>query len=281
MDDKPQDAPRSLAAAQHDYYCQIWQLVKLGTLDRLDGKTKAVGQLILEHPEYQYFWELPYPFARVELQEAFERVVADEGEGVNPDLHITMEHTISEQIKRNDPPEAGRAYKALVRRGADPHEARHCLGRVLSDVIWDLNHMPKGQVPDRDIYLRALRRLAKNPSKALGQHATKNQQGGCNMKMLPDEELDKKLKECDMSFQDALAMPDKTIVEVLIRGAELVTAVGAKTMFLMGELTEPRQGVMYEDELEARAAVMTFRRACTDVLSALDEGLEFFDKRRQ
>jgi len=281
MDDRLQEKPRSLASAQHEYHCQIWQLVKLGALDKLDDRMKTVGQLMLEHPEYQYFWEIPYPFAKIEAEEAFERLVADQGEGVNPDLHIAMEHTISEQVKGNDPPEAGRAYKALVRRGADPHEARHCIGAALSDVIWHLGHLPVGQVPDRDIYLRALRRIAKNPSRALAQYIAEGQQGGCIMKTPPDKELDKKLKECDMLFQAALAMPDKTIVEVLVRGAEMVNAIGAKTMFLMGELTMPRQGVIYEDELEARAAIMTFRKACTDVLNALDEGLEVFDKRRQ
>ena len=100
------------------------------------------------------------------------------------------------------------------------------------------------------------------------------------MKLPSDKEWRGQLKECNKAFQRALAMPNKTSVEVLIQGAELVNAIGAKAIFLMGELTEPEPSVMYEDEVEVRAAIMTFREACGRVFSAFDEVLESRDRLR-
>jgi hypothetical protein len=249
-------------------------MVKAGHLGELDGKRKILGELMLEHPEYQYFWEIPYAFAGTELEKAF-----DEG-GVNPDLHLTLEQIICEQIEKQDPPEAGKAYKALLRAGVDPHEARHSIGRILTDIIWQVSHMAQGQKPDEYIYIRELRRLARHPMRVLKQQMKDDQRESQSMRVPSDEEWKRQLTECEEAFRKALAMPNKTIVETLIQGAELVNAIGAKAIFLMGELTEPKQGVMYEDELEARAAIKTFREACNKVLSAFDEALESLDKLR-
>lgn len=169
MEDKLGNAFGSIAPLGHEYYVAIWQLVKSGESGKLEGKRKTLGQLMLEHPEYQYFWEIPYSFAQTELQEAFERVVANKGEGVNPDLHLTVEQIICEQIEKEDPSEVGQAYKALLKARVEPHEARHAIGRVLTEVIWQISHIPQGQKLDEDIYIRKLRRLAKHPLKVLNE----------------------------------------------------------------------------------------------------------------
>jgi len=274
MEDKPYNRFGSIAPLEHEYYCAIWQLVKLGESEKLEGKRKILGQLMLEHPEYQYFWEVPYAFAETELEQAFEQ------EGVNPDLHLTLEQIICEQIEKEEPPEAAKAYKALLRAGVDQHESRHAIGRVLTGVIWQISHMAQRQKPDEDIYIRELRRLAKHPLKVLKQQMKEDQQGGQSMKVPSDEEWKRQLTECEKAFRKALAMPNKTIVEVLIQGAELVNAVGAKAIFLLGELTMPEKGVVYEDEVEARAAIETFRQACYKVLSSFDVALESLGKLR-
>jgi hypothetical protein len=171
MEDKAYNRFGSIAPLEHEYYCAIWELVKLGELENLVGRRRILGQLMLEHPEYHYFWEIPFPFAETELQEAFKQ------EGVNPDLHLTLEQIICEQIEKEDPPEAGKAYKALLRAGVDPHESRHAIGRVLTGVIWQISHMAPGQKPDENIYIHELRRLAKHPLKVLNEHITKLRKG--------------------------------------------------------------------------------------------------------
>jgi hypothetical protein len=101
------------------------------------------------------------------------------------------------------------------------------------------------------------------------------------MKLPSDEEWRTALQESEKAFRKALAMPNKTVVEVLIQGAELLNAIGAKALFLMGEQTMLEKGVIYEDELEARAAIGTFREACSNVLGAFDEVLRALDSQRK
>jgi hypothetical protein len=79
------------------------EISKVRRIRKSEGRRRLLGQLMLEHPQYQYFWEIPYPFAKIELEEAIER------EGVNPDLHLAIEVVILEQIANGDPAETGKA----------------------------------------------------------------------------------------------------------------------------------------------------------------------------
>jgi hypothetical protein len=86
----------------------------------------------------------------------------------------------------------------------------------------------EGQQPDEDFYVRKLRRLAKHPFKVLNEQIGKMREEGKGMGLPSDEERQAALRESEEAFCKALAMPNKTIVEVLIQGAELVNAIGAK-----------------------------------------------------
>ena len=81
----------SIPSLNHEYCCHIWELVKLGKQTNLNGKSRILGRLMLEHPQYQYFWEIPYSFAQTELEKALQE------EGVNPDLHLAIEEMIVDQ----------------------------------------------------------------------------------------------------------------------------------------------------------------------------------------
>ena len=73
MDGKSRNSWSSIAPYEHEYYCIIWELVKSGRLEELDGERKILGELMLEHDEYQYFWEVPYAFVETEIENAFEQ----------------------------------------------------------------------------------------------------------------------------------------------------------------------------------------------------------------
>lgn len=151
-----------MASLDHDYYCQVWKSVKQGEMENLDGKRKILAKLMLEHDQYQYFWEIPHTFAEVELEKAFEMG------RTNPDLHIAIETNIAEQVENKNPPEIRQAYDALLAVGTDPHEARHVIGRVWAEMIRDGQRMSeKGLQPDEDFYLRRIRYLAKHPKKVI------------------------------------------------------------------------------------------------------------------
>lgn len=172
MRDNPAQPFYSIASLEHEYYCRIWELVKLGELENLDGKRRILGQLMLEHTQYQYFWEIPYSFAETELENALEE------EGVDPDLHLAIEGMIVEQVEKTDPPEISEAYKALLATGIEQHEARHVIGRVYTDMLWEGSQMAKkGQEPDEGFYLRRIRHLAKHPKKVIKDQERKWRKG--------------------------------------------------------------------------------------------------------
>ena len=50
-----------------------------------------------------------------------------------------------------------------------------------------------------------------------------------------DEEWRTALQESEKAFRNALAMTNKTVVEMLIQGAELVNAIGAKAIWLVSK----------------------------------------------
>lgn len=172
MEDKPGNAFSSIAPLEHEYYCLIWELVKSGKIETLEGRGRILGQLMLKHPQYQYFWEIPYPFAETELEKAWEE------EGGNPDLHLTIEAMILEQIENREPPEIYQAYESLLRIGVEEHEVRHVIGRVFTEMLYEGSHMAeKGQQPDEDFYLRRIRYLAKHPKKVIKDQERKWQKG--------------------------------------------------------------------------------------------------------
>jgi len=164
--------PRKLQHAfsiQHEYLTSIWKTVKEGDLEALGGRNKILGQLMLEHPQYQYFWELPSALAYVKAKEAIE-----EQSAVNADSHIVAEASVLEQIETKDPPEANKAYAALLRTGMQPHEARHAIARILAEVVLEVSHMAQGgQEPDNEMYVRKLRRTAKHPWEEYNEQISK------------------------------------------------------------------------------------------------------------
>jgi len=147
-----------LYANAHDYFCQIWLSVTQKTLDNLDGESKILGRLMLEHPEYQHLWTKPYSYAEIDLERLMRQ-----GEA-SPHIHLAIEATVLNQVEAKNPPEAARAYKALQTAGVEKSEARHVLGRVLAGVAWEISHKDMEIGPGyENLYLRRLKRVAKNP----------------------------------------------------------------------------------------------------------------------
>ena len=101
-----------------------------------------------------------------------------EGEGVNPDLRLTVEATILEQVESGNPPETGKAYRALPKAGVRPRDACHVVGRIVSEVMWEVLHMAdKQQRRDQDLYIRKLRHLAEQLLKVLNEQIRRLRDG--------------------------------------------------------------------------------------------------------
>jgi hypothetical protein len=86
------------------------------------------------------------------------------GEAMNPSLHVTIEAIVQTQISKGDPPEAREAYLTLLNEKVDPHIARHAVGAMLVDVIWyGWNKLNKGEKVEGNpnvLYAEKLRELA-------------------------------------------------------------------------------------------------------------------------
>lgn len=151
-----------LTLYEHQYYVLIWKAVKEQKYETLEDNRRIIGKLMLEHPDYQYFWEIPYQFAQTELEEAIEN------EGINPDLHLTMESIIQDQIEKNDPPEIVEAYNTLLNIGKDQHNARHIIGRIYLEVIFEVGQNAKKNIRvDDNLYINQLKYLKEHPNKVI------------------------------------------------------------------------------------------------------------------
>lgn len=93
------------------------------------------------------------------------------------------------------------------------------------------------------------------------------------------KEWNDELQRSRKALLEALAMPNETLPELLIQGAELVSAIGQRALLFLGDLSEPEPGFVYEDEIEARAAMDTFKRSCHKTLTAFSEVDRFLDER--
>lgn len=172
MEDRPgNELYPQPAHLTHDEYCGIWESVKSGELEKLDRWERVAGQLMLEHPEYQYYWEIPHAVAMDEVQEISEQ------ERAYPDLHLAFEVLVVEQIETV--PEVRKAFEAIVNKtGKGEHEARHIIGRVFSEMLLDGYKLTKkGGQPDEGFYLRRIRYLAKHPKKVIKEQERKLREG--------------------------------------------------------------------------------------------------------
>lgn len=146
-----------LSANAHNYYHNVWLMVKQNKISNLDVESKILGKLMLEHTEYQHIWEKPNSNTNLTLEEL---IVKNDA---NPYLHLAVETTVLSQIQKRNPPAAARTYEALRTAGIEPHKARHLIGRVLVGVVWETSRKNLRVEDSYDsIYKQRLKRIARN-----------------------------------------------------------------------------------------------------------------------
>ena len=146
-----------LSASTHDYFKRIWISVIQDKLDSLEGESKMLGRLMLEHPEYHHLWTKPYSRAQMDV----ERLVA-QGEA-SPHLHLAIETNVLKQIEEKKPPEVRKAFNALRAASIEKRKARHVLGRVLAGVVWEISHADAEKLGYNSLYINRLKEISRNP----------------------------------------------------------------------------------------------------------------------
>ena len=126
-------------------FFEAWRKYRAGEV--LAGIEALIVDVALLHPEYHAVLSDPQRFR--------DRDYVDEG---NPFLHMSLHLALEEQLSIDQPPGIAAAFRRLVSRSADRHEALHHALECLAETVWK-SQRDKAS-PDADAYLRCLERTA-------------------------------------------------------------------------------------------------------------------------
>jgi hypothetical protein len=141
----PSEVERELKVLTRRHMRLVWESAQLN-MPLADEEARMV-KVMREHPEYTDLWGQLDELSDAEIERG----------GVSPILHVTIHHTIENQIADGTPKEVRAVVEALMRQGLSRHEAIHRVGSVLSDEIF---HILKDKRPfDEPGYVRKLRQL--------------------------------------------------------------------------------------------------------------------------
>ena len=112
-------------------------------LTALEGMALDV---LLAHPEYHRVMDDPDTYR-------YRDYPPELGE-TNPFLHLSMHLAVAEQLSIDQPPGIRAAYRRLLARNGQPHEALHAVLECLAETIWQAQRAGTG--PDGQAYLDCL-----------------------------------------------------------------------------------------------------------------------------
>jgi len=92
-----------------------------------------------------------------EALERHEEIITDDGQSVNPTLHVTLHVVVANQLLANDPPETWQTVQRLAGLGYDWHNIMHMVMELVSQDFYRV--MAEKQRFDREDYVRRLNAL--------------------------------------------------------------------------------------------------------------------------
>lgn len=122
----------------------IYEMVKLGQVDRLSPENQSLARAMSEHMHLRHVHNA-LEFADVHEGEPYEIEVDDNV--VSPMAHLVMHAAVKGQIAENPPVRA--AFAKLVATGTDPHHAEHMLGVLSAELFFDLTQGAAGTGPEK------------------------------------------------------------------------------------------------------------------------------------
>ncbi len=103
---------------------------------------------VRDHPQWRKAWErgtLP------------DEIVGEDGEPMNPRLHLTVHTVVESQLAADDPRGVVAISRELEALGCSPHEVRHEIGRAIAEQLWEMMH--EGREYDEQKYFADLRAI--------------------------------------------------------------------------------------------------------------------------
>jgi len=139
------DIHRELKSLTRQRLRLIWEMAQMGVVP--NDEDAVLIQALREHPEYYWVWDQVDELSDEELIQ----------DGVNPILHVTIHHTVENQLAAKDPPVVHETLERLMRSGLSRHEAIHAIGSVLCVEIWEI--LDQDRPFDEERYERGLQQL--------------------------------------------------------------------------------------------------------------------------
>ena len=107
---------------------KIWNLIKEGSYSELNQDEQKLAMIIMDHQEYQEYFENDDLVDGREYKEA---------EGLDPFLHISLHQMAEDQIVSEKPVEAALLCEYIEAMGYSRHEAIHVITMILIHLIYD------------------------------------------------------------------------------------------------------------------------------------------------
>jgi hypothetical protein len=107
---------------------KIWNLIKEGNFDDLNQEEQKLAMIIMNHQEFQEYFENEDLLDGREYKEA---------EGFNPFLHISLHQMAEDQLASETPIEAALLCESIERMGYSRHEGIHVIVMILIHLIHD------------------------------------------------------------------------------------------------------------------------------------------------
>ena len=107
---------------------KIWNLIKEGNSIELNQEDQKLVMIIMDHQEYQEYFEDEY------LLEGNEYAATEE---FNPFLHISLHQMAEDQIASETPIEAVLLCESIDKLGYSRHEAIHVIMMIMIHLIFD------------------------------------------------------------------------------------------------------------------------------------------------
>ena len=112
---------------------------------------EAMEIALRDHPEWRRDWEketLP------------EEIVGEDGQPMNPHLHLLMHEIVERQLAADEPKGAVAIARQLEQLGCSRHAARHEIGRAVTSQIW--HALKEGCVFDAEQYFAELHKIVQS-----------------------------------------------------------------------------------------------------------------------
>jgi len=136
----------------------VWEQVKSGEVDDLDGLDRQLADIILEHKDL-YFEGFENPRA-----ESLEECSAENG--IDPYMHVIIHTVIEQQLKSGEFSQINQFYESLLQQAVPRDEIMHLIGCFLSDLLYEV--IVEDQPFDQQRYeTLLLRYTGQSPEKVL------------------------------------------------------------------------------------------------------------------